>query len=113
EALRRLSEKTRLTVTLFYIGGYSHAEIARFLEIPLNTVRSRLQHAKRQLREEMMTMVSDVLNEGKPDPQFTRRVVKAALRRAAEAESAHALGDALGHYEEALTALEGLAPTAD
>src|SRR5207247_1370755 len=51
--------------------------------------------------------------EGKPDPQFTRRVVEEALRRAAKAESAHALGDALGHYEEALTALGGLVPTAE
>jgi tetratricopeptide (TPR) repeat protein len=113
EALCQLSEKTRLTVTLYYISGRSHAEIARFLEIPLNTVRSRLQHAKRQLREEMMAMAADVLNEGKPGPQFTRRVVKEALRRAAKSEQAHALGEALGHYDDALTALDGLAPTAE
>jgi RNA polymerase sigma-70 factor, ECF subfamily len=110
EALGRLSEKTRLTVSLFYLGGYSHAEIARFLEVPLNTVRSRLQHAKRQLREEMLMMVTDVLNEGRPDPQFTRRVVDEAIRRAEEAEKAHALGEALRHYDEALAATEKLEP---
>jgi|GEM_PF-3377661 len=45
EALARLSDKTRLTVTLSYINGYSHAEVAEFLEIPVGTVRSRLRHA--------------------------------------------------------------------
>jgi RNA polymerase sigma-70 factor (ECF subfamily) len=108
EALGCLSEKTRLTVTLFYLSGYSHAEIAQFLEVPLNTVRSRLQHAKRQLRQEMMTMVSDVMSGGRPDPEFTRRVVDEAIRRGLDAARAHAPGEALGHYDEALTALEGL-----
>jgi RNA polymerase sigma-70 factor (ECF subfamily) len=110
EALSRLSEKTRLAVSLHYLAGYSHAEIARFLDIPLNTVRSRLQIAKRQLREEMLAMVTDVLSEGRPDPEFTRRVVEEAMRRAKEAEQAHATGDALAHYDEALAALEKMEP---
>ncbi|HZT44458.1 MAG TPA: sigma-70 family RNA polymerase sigma factor [Chthonomonadaceae bacterium] len=105
EALQRLSARTRLTVTLFYLGGYSHAEIARFLEIPVNTVRSRLQHAKRQLREEMQTMVNDTLNAGKPDPQFTRRVVEEALRRANEAYDANRKADTFRYVEEALAAI--------
>lgn len=110
EALGRLSAKARVAVTLFYLGGYSHAEIARFLEVPLNTIRSRLRHAKRQLREEMIPMISDVLNEGKPDPQFTRRVVEEAIRRAEKASRSHAMGNALRCYEEALTALDRLEP---
>lgn len=110
EALGRLSEKTRLAVSLFYLGGYSHSEIACFLDVPLNTVRSRLQIAKRQLREEMLAMVTDVLSEGRPDPDFTRRVVAEAMRRAEEAEKAHETGDAFRHYDEALAALEKLEP---
>lgn len=110
EALSRLSEKTRLAVTLFYIDGYSQEEVAGFLEVPVNTVRSRLRRAKQQLREEMMDMVTDVLTEGKPDPQFTKQVVDEALRRAGEAYKAHAAGDALRHYDEALEAVEKLPP---
>jgi len=110
DALDRLSEKTRLTVTLFYLGGYSHAEIARFLEIPLNTVRSRLQHAKRQLREEMMTMVDEVVNEGKPDAEWTHRVVEEALERGEEAYQSYRRAEAVRHYDEALTALDALPP---
>ncbi|OGG45975.1 MAG: hypothetical protein A3F84_17355 [Candidatus Handelsmanbacteria bacterium RIFCSPLOWO2_12_FULL_64_10] len=113
QALERLSEKTRLAVTLFYIDGYSQEEVAGFLEVPVNTVRSRLRRAKQKLREEMMDMVTDVLTEGKPDPQFTRRVVEEALRRAEESRKAHAAGDALRHYDEALEAVEKLPPDAE
>jgi len=109
QALARLSEKTRLTVTLCYLGGYSHAEIARFLEIPVNTVRSRLQIAKRQLREEM-TMLNDALSADKPDMQFTRKVVEEALRRGQEAMAAYRKGEAFAHYNEALAALENWTP---
>jgi len=56
EALRRLPEKLRLTTILRYVDGYSHAEVAGLLGIPVNTVRSRLQNAKRQLAKEMVTM---------------------------------------------------------
>lgn len=77
EALAKLSDKVRLTVTLAYINGYSHDEVASFLEIPVNTVRSRLQHAKKQLRQEMITMVDDVLHEDKPDEKLTVRIMDA------------------------------------
>ena len=109
-ALVGLSEKTRLTVTLFYGGGYSHAEIARFLDIPLNTVRSRLQHAKRQLREEMQFMVSDTLNDDQPDEQWTQRVVEEALRRGQEAQHSYRNSDAARHYDEALAAIAEMPP---
>lgn len=45
-ALRALPEKLRVTTTLFYIRGYSHRDIAEFLEIPVNTVKSRLLPAR-------------------------------------------------------------------
>ena len=106
EALNHLSEKTRLTVTLSYIDGYSHSEIAGFLEIPVATVRSRLHHAKIKLREEMITMVTDVLHEGKPEPEFSVQVMQEARKRAHEARAANASGDALKHYDEALDTLE-------
>jgi RNA polymerase sigma factor (sigma-70 family) len=111
QALETLSEKTRLAVTLFYLGGYSHSEIAGFLEIPVNTVRSRLRIAKRQLREEMITMVEDALSAGKPDPAFTQRVVDEAIRRAEAAARANATGEADRHYGEALAALAALPPS--
>jgi len=49
-ALAELSERRRLTVVLFDVEGYSHAEIARILGIPEGTVRSEVFHARRRLR---------------------------------------------------------------
>jgi RNA polymerase sigma-70 factor (ECF subfamily) len=110
DALSKLSEKARLAVTLFYIDGYSHAEVAGFLNVPVNTVRTRLHRAKQRLREEMTTMVSDVLHQGRPDPEFTQRVVEEAMRRAGEAHQAHHTGEALRQYDEALAAVGNMPP---
>jgi hypothetical protein len=38
---------------LFYIGAYSHKEIAEFLGIPISTVKMRLFHARSRLRSEL------------------------------------------------------------
>ncbi|MDQ2799501.1 MAG: RNA polymerase sigma factor, partial [Armatimonadota bacterium] len=113
DALGRLPERMRLTLTLCCLDGYSHAEVARFLDIPRNTVRSRLQHAKRQLREEMRDMVSEELNGSKPDEQWTRQIVDEALRRGEAALRAYEKGEAAGHYDAALTAIEALPPGLD
>lgn len=109
-ALGCLPEPMRLTVTLCYGGGYSHTEVARFLDIPVNTVRSRLQHAKRRLREEMREMVHEELTEGKPDAEWTRRVVDEALRRGEAAAAAWEKGEAVRHYDKALAAIATLPP---
>lgn len=79
EALGRLTEPLRLTVTLCCIDGYSHAEVAEFLEIPVNTVRSRLRRAKAQLREEMMDMVETGLKHEAPPADFTDQVTRRIL----------------------------------
>jgi len=110
EALAKLSDKSRLTVALYYINGYSHGEIASFLDVSINTIRTRLHRAKKQLRQEMITMVSDVLQEGRPDEEFVGRVVREAISRGHEAREAHATGEALQHYDEALEALEKMPP---
>ena len=110
-ALSRLPEQMRLTVMLCCLDGYSHAEVAQFLEIPLNTVRSRLQHAKRQLREEMRDMVSEELKEGKPDEHWTRQVVDEAMRRGEAALKDYDRGEAAGQYDKALTAIAALPPS--
>ena len=65
DALSRLPENARSTLTLFHIDGYSHSEIADFLEVPVNTVRSRLRSARKKLSKEMIAMFTDELSEGK------------------------------------------------
>lgn len=107
EALKRLSEKTRLAVTLSYIDGYSHDEVAAFLEVPVNTVRSRLRIAKKQLREEMVDMVSDVLHEGKPDEGFAKRVAE-SLNKAMDMLQSGRLQESLQRDDDDLALLDDM-----
>lgn len=52
-ALAELPERQRVAVTLFDAEGYSHAEIAEILGVPVGTVRSDVFHARRRLRERL------------------------------------------------------------
>ena len=47
----RLNEKYRLIVTLYYTQGFKTKEIAKILDIPDNTVRTRLARARSQLEK--------------------------------------------------------------
>jgi len=50
DALRRLDPQRRALMAMFYIEGLSVAEIGQVLEIPAGTVKSRLYHAREELR---------------------------------------------------------------
>jgi RNA polymerase sigma-70 factor (ECF subfamily) len=50
-AVDRLPEAQRLVVLLRYRKGFSYDEIARTLDISIGTVKSRLHHAHRKLKE--------------------------------------------------------------
>ena len=73
-AIGRLSKTQSETTTLFYINGYSVAEVAGMQEVPVGTVKRRLHDARARLKEEMMTMVEDVLKSGAPKEDFGRQV---------------------------------------
>jgi RNA polymerase sigma factor (sigma-70 family) len=51
EAIDALPEHERVAIQLFYIRGYSQKEIAEQLDVPLTTVKKRLQYAREHLRE--------------------------------------------------------------
>ena len=50
EALNKLDTKLRLTVTLYYMEGYSVEEIKNILKIPAGTVKSRLARGRKLLK---------------------------------------------------------------
>lgn len=50
EAIASLSWKRRIVLVLYYVQGFSLQEIARILDCPLGTVKSRLHHACGALR---------------------------------------------------------------
>jgi RNA polymerase sigma-70 factor, ECF subfamily len=57
EALGRLRPPERLALTLHYVDGYSQAEIARFLNVRPETVKTRLARARTHLREDRKSVV--------------------------------------------------------
>lgn len=56
-AIKALPEQERMVTTLFYINGYSHEEIADFLEVPAATVNNRLRTSRKRLKERMITIM--------------------------------------------------------
>jgi uncharacterized protein len=65
-AIQTLPEHERMATTLFYISDYSQNEIAAFLEVPVTTVKKRLFSARQRLRERMLNMVRETLQEKRP-----------------------------------------------
>ena len=51
EALSSLDEKYRLPVILYYLEGFKTREIAKMLNVPEGTVKSRLKTARGKLRK--------------------------------------------------------------
>lgn len=80
QAIKSLSEPNRMATTLFYINGYSHKEIAEFLEVPLGTVKRRLYDSRKKLKERMMAMVEEELPKRALKKDFTGRVKVKKLR---------------------------------
>lgn len=75
-AIRVLPEKEREVTTLFYINGYSVAEVSEFLETPESTVKSHLHRARKKLKERMINMVAKTLKDNAPDVEkFSERIL--------------------------------------
>lgn len=53
DVLGRLSEDERIAVTLRYFGRYRAVEIARLVDAPPSTVRSRIRRGLHKLRREL------------------------------------------------------------
>ena len=51
DAMNQLSEEQRVVIVLRMVHGMDYEEMAKNLEIPIGTVRSRLHHARLRLRE--------------------------------------------------------------
>jgi RNA polymerase sigma-70 factor, ECF subfamily len=58
-AIDALPEKLRLVIVLAGIQGHDIREVARLLDVPDGTVKSRLFLARKQLREQLSWMATD------------------------------------------------------
>lgn len=51
EALAKLADEQKAVLSLHYLDGMGLAEIARVLDVPVGTVKSRLYHARERLKQ--------------------------------------------------------------
>jgi len=76
QAINALPENERLVTTLFYVNGYTQADIGEFLEVPVSTVNKRLYSARQRLKGSVVDLVKDDLKKQRPsrDAQFSNQV---------------------------------------
>jgi hypothetical protein len=70
-----LPEAEREATALYYVDGYSQADVAGFLGVPVSTVNSRLHAARGHLRERMTTMAQDMLKNNALGEDFAHRLL--------------------------------------
>jgi RNA polymerase sigma-70 factor (ECF subfamily) len=68
-ALNELSTVNREVVIGFYLEGYSYAELAELLGVPVSSVKGRLFKARQHLRKALQPLAADVL---KPDRRMPK-----------------------------------------
>ena len=76
QAINALPENERLVTTLFYVNGYTQADIGEFLEVPVSTVNKRLYSARQRLKGSVVDLVKDDLHKQRPsrDAKFSNQV---------------------------------------
>ena len=80
-----LPEHERVITALFYINEYSQKEISAFLELPVSTVVKRLYSARQRLKQRMIEMLKDDLQQRRPSRNLTfAEQVSARIRPYAE-----------------------------
>ncbi|MEN6546005.1 MAG: sigma-70 family RNA polymerase sigma factor [Armatimonadia bacterium] len=104
-ALATLPEDNRLALSLFLVNGYTYQEVAQLTDVPLSTVKGRIERAKGRLAKEVFAMVEDTLKDGAPDEQFTLETVRKSLKQGWDAAQAEDLATSRAVAEEALAKL--------
>ena len=73
-AVRSLPADEREVTSLFYINGYSHSEIAEFLEVPVGTVKTRLHTSRKRLKERIFDMATNEIKTHRLSERFPEDV---------------------------------------
>jgi RNA polymerase sigma-70 factor (ECF subfamily) len=80
DALDSIPEMYCRVLTLFYYGGMTIKDIARFLGSSPRTVKRRLSEARSLLREEMLSTIEGTADEHRLHDSFTFVIVEAVKR---------------------------------
>lgn len=111
-AIDSLPEHERATVMLYYLSGYSQAEVGEFLDVPVTAIKKRLFSARQRLRELLMDVVADTLRESRPsqDERFAASVIE--MLNAARTGDVGRVKELLEQNRRLLTARDWLGNTA-
>jgi len=76
QAINALPDNERLVTTLFYVNGYTQADIGEFLEVPVSTVNKRLYSARQRLKSSVVESFKSDLQQQRPsrDKSFSNEV---------------------------------------
>ncbi|MCE7984276.1 MAG: sigma-70 family RNA polymerase sigma factor [Caldilinea sp. CFX5] len=87
-AIETLSATQRLTTILVYIDGYSQQEVAAFLNVSVETVKKRLERARKQLRARIIEQMKQTLHQQRPSSNqtFVQKLQLATLLETAALE---------------------------
>ena len=61
QLLAKLPESERTVMTLYYLGEMTTKEISKFLGVSVNTIKSRLQRARKRLQQKEELLVQEIL----------------------------------------------------
>ena len=73
--LNKLPENERTVITLHYLGEMRCEDISEFLDVPLNTIKSRLHRARKRLKEEEL-MVRETLGGFELPENLTKNIMQ-------------------------------------
>ncbi len=73
--LNKLPENEQTVITLHYLGDMRCEDIGKFLDVPLNTIKSRLHRARKRLREEEL-MVRETLGGFELPDNLTENIME-------------------------------------
>ncbi len=74
QALGNLSETNRMAAVLFFVDGFTQKEIAQFLDLPITTIKRRINLTRAQLRQEMLGVMKENIGQSKPHSDFSDKV---------------------------------------
>ena len=74
--LEKLPESERTVMTLYYLGEMTAKEISKFLGVSVNTITSRLQRARKRLKQDEELLVQEMLGSVQLSESLTQNIVR-------------------------------------
>ena len=71
--LEKLTDNQRTVVTLYYLHEMTYEAISKFLDVSINTIKSRISRARQRLKEEEL-MICETLGSVQPPIDLTNHV---------------------------------------